>query len=422
MLSRRLMGRILGVDGRLVRVVGVEEEPDALVVRVRPKAREQARCPKCRRRCPGYDRGRERRWRSLDCGRVPVFVAAQAPRVRCRRHGVIVAAVPWARHQARHTYGFEETAAWCAVEMSGTATTRLLRCSWRTIGVMVGRVAADLARHRDGDGLDGLRRIGIDEVSYRRGHRYLVVIIDHERRRLVWAREGRSTRTVMGFFNDLGPRRTDALTHITADGARWISDAVDDRAGHVVQCADPFHVVQWATEALEQVRREVWHQLRREDAATGRRRGMRASPRVAALNNTRWAMRINPARHNERHRSQLAWIAATHPRLHRAWQLKEALRAVFALDGEVAMHALDRWISWARRCRIPAFVELARRVERHYQPIAATLNCGLTNALIEGMNTRIRLITRRAYGFHSVENLIALAFLTLGDGRPQLPT
>jgi transposase len=418
---------MLGVDARQVRLLDAtpDELPGgglALLVRVRPKAQGQGRCPVCRRRCSRYDRGRERRWRSLDFGRIRVFVVAQAPRVRCPEHGVLVAAVPWARHRARHTVGFEQQAAWCAVEMSASAATRLMRCSWRTVGEMVGRVAADLAQRRDGDGLDGLARIGIDEVSYRRGHKYLIVIVDLDRKRLVWAREGRSTKTLIGFFDQLGPVRTSALTHVAADGARWITDAVDDRAPDVVQCADPFHVVAWAMEALDLVRRDVWHQIRREEAAAGRRRGMRASPRVATLNKTRWALWKNPARHSDKQRAQLRWIAANHPRLHRAWQLKEGLRTVFGLAGEDAVLALDRWLSWARRCRMQPFVDLARRVQRFHEEIAATLNCGLSTALVESMNTKIRLITRRAFGFRNTDNLIALAFLTLGGKRPELPT
>jgi transposase len=118
--------------------------------------------------------------------------------VSCTEHAVVVAAVPWTRHAARHTRAFDELAAWCAVEMSGSAASRLLRCSWRVIGTIVARVAADLRAGRDD--LDGLRRIGIDEISYRRHHRYLLVVVDHDRKRLVHAVDGANKTTVRGFF------------------------------------------------------------------------------------------------------------------------------------------------------------------------------------------------------------------------------
>jgi transposase len=122
----------------------------------------------------------------------------------------------------------------------------------------------------------------------------------------------------------------------------------------------------------------------------------------------------------EAQQTKLAWIAKTHLRLHRAWALKEGLRTVFAIaktSPSAAVEALDRWISWARRCRIDAFVDLQRRVLRHYN----TIHNGLSNGLVESVNTKIRLITRMAFGFQSADALIALAMLSLGAYRPQLP-
>jgi len=122
-----------------------------------------------------------------------------------------------------------------------------------------------------------------------------------------------------------------------------------------------------------------------------------------------------------RQQAKLAWIAKTDPRLHRAYLLKEGLRLIFGLPYEEAKQALHRWISWARRCRIPAFVKLQRRILKHRDSILAAIQHGLSNGRIESVNTKIRLITRVAFGFHSPEPLIALAMLTLGGHRPTLP-
>jgi transposase len=157
---------------------------------------------------------------------------------------VVVAAVPWARHGAWHTRAFDDVAAWCAVEMSGSAASRLLRCSWRMIGVIVARVGADLRAGQDG--LAGLRRIGIDEISYRRHHRYLLEVLDHDRKRLVHAVDGANKTNLRAFFDALGPDRTAQLTHIGGDGAPWLSEVVAERAPRATLCADPFHVVRWA--------------------------------------------------------------------------------------------------------------------------------------------------------------------------------
>src|SRR5690606_8341598 len=109
------------------------------------------------------------------------------------------------------------------------------------------------------DRLDGLRRIGIDEVAYRKGHRYLTVVVDHDTGRLVWAGKGRDKATVSAFFDALGDERAARLTHVSCDAADWITTVVAQRAPQAVLCLDPFHLITWATDALDQVRRAVWN-------------------------------------------------------------------------------------------------------------------------------------------------------------------
>jgi transposase len=189
-----------------------------------------------------------------------------------------------------------------------------------------------------------------------------------------------------------------------------------------VRCADPYHVVTWAVEALDEQRRRAWNAAR--GAARGHSRHKSPTGVTKALKNARWALWKNPEHLTERQREQLAWIAKTHPALHRAWALKEGLRTVFAIarrSPAQAIEALDRWISWARRCRLPSFVKLQQRIVRHKDSIVAAIEHGLSNALVESMNTKIRLIIRMAFGFHSADAIIALAMLSLGGHRPALP-
>ena len=349
-----------------------------------------------------------------------MFIEADAPRVRCRTHGVVVAAVPWARHGAGHCRDFDAMAAWLAVHVSKSAVVELLRISWKTVGAIVERVGADIDAGIDR--LAGLTRIGIDEISYKRRHRYLTVVVDHDTGALVWAKAGHDSETLSTFFDELGPDRCAAITHVTADMARWIARTVAERTPQAQRCADPFHVVAWATEALDVERRRTWNQAkgrRRKDPSTGAYTYSTGDARRIA--HSRYALWKNPNDLTENQQAKLAWIAATNPRLHRAYLLKEGLRLVFQLKGQAGKDALDRWISWARRCRIPAFVELQKRVVRHRAAINAALDSGLSNALVESTNTKIRVLTRIAFGFHGPEPLIALAMLALGSQPPTLP-
>jgi transposase len=351
---------------------------------------------------------------------VRAFVEADAPRVCCPVHGVVVAAVPWARHGAGHTYGFDQTVAWLATVCSKTAVTELMRIAWRTVGAVVARVWADT--QAEVDLLASLRRIGIDEISYRKGHKYLLVVVCHDSGRLVWAGKGADQTSLAGFFTRLGSERCAQITHISSDSARWMDEVIAAHCPQAIRGADPYHVVTWATEALDEQRRIAWNAAR--GAARGRSRHKRPTGVTKALKDARWALWKNPDNLTERQREQLAWIAKTNPALYRAWALKEGLRTVFAIarrSPREAVEALDRWISWARRCRLPSFVKLARRVVRHREAIVASIEHGLSNALVESMNTKIRLIVRMAFGFHSAEAIIALAMLSLGGHRPALP-
>jgi transposase len=413
----RLWRELLGVERTVIEDVEFDQDGGCVIARVRPKRGARGRCGRCGRRAASYDRGEGwRRWRGLDLGTVRVWLEAEAPRVSCPEHGPTVAAVPWARHGAGHTLAFDDTVAWLAVQCSKSAVCELMRIAWRTVGAIVARVWADTERQHDR--FAGLRRIGIDEISYKRGHRYLTVVVDHDSGRLVWAAAGRDKATLRRFFDVLGEDRAAQISQVSADAADWIAEVVAERCPNAVRCADPFHVVKWATEALDEERRRAWNTAR---GALDRRRAGRASGQAKKFKHARYALWKNPEDLTDNQRDKLEWIAKTDPRLYRAYLLKEGLRYVFKVKDEAGKQALDRWISWARRCRIPAFVQLQRRIVKHRAAIDATLEHGLSQGLIESTNTKIRLLTRLAFGFRSPEALIALAMLALGGHRPALP-
>ena len=429
MRKARVWRALMGLENTVVEDVVFDEDAGVLVVHARPTASRRGRCGACNRRSPGFDQGAgRRRWRALDLGTVQAFVEADAPRVRCRQHGVTVASVPWARHDAGHTHAFDDTVAWLATVTSKTAATRLMRVAWRTVGSIITRVWADTGGAVDR--LAGVTRIGVDEISYRRGMAYLTVVVDHDTGRLLWAAEGRDRATLRAFFDILGQDRSAAITHVSADGADWIAMVIAERCPNAVLCADPFHVVRWATDALDAVRREAWNDARKAARAEpARRRGRPAataparpaSDRAKSLKGARYALWKNPENLTDRQQVKLAWIAKTDPRLHRAYLLKEGLRVVFQMPHDQAIEALDRWLAWARRCRIEPFVKLARSITKHRASILAAIENGLSNGLIESVNTKIRLITRIAFGFRSIPALIALLMLSLGGHRPALP-
>ncbi len=409
MRGTRVWARLLGLRRAVVEDVWIGDEGE-VVVTARPDWRERGRCGVCRRRSPGFDLGEgRRRWRALDLGVTFAFVEAEAPRVCCPRHGVVVCAVPWARHKARFTRAFEDQVCWLAVNCSKSAVAALMRIAWRTVGQICERVAAEA--QREVDLLAGLRRIGIDEISHRTGQRYLTVVVCHDTGRLVWAAAGRDRKTVEAFLDALGEERCKQVELVSCDMAAWIAGPIAERLPGAVRCVDPFHVIALATDALDEIRREVWNQARRAGQTEVARE----------LKGARFALWKNPENLTTRQHAKLSDIEQTNRPLFRAYLLKEQLRQIYRLPAEAAIALLERWLKWARRCRLPPFVRLARTITDQRAGILAAIEHRLSNARVEAINTQIRLITRRAFGFHSAQALIALAMLTLADLCPPLP-
>ncbi len=397
-------------DETVIEGVDWDVDRDALVVSVRLRMNAKLVCGRCGTRAARYDQGDGRReWRAMDVGEVKAYLEGDAPRVSCPTHGPTVARLPWARHGARQVRWFEDQVAWLAVHTSKTAVVALMRIAWRTVGSIVGRVVAEGRAARDP--FDGLVRIGIDEISYKRGHRYLMVVVDHDTGRLVWAAAGHDKKTLGEFFDLLGEQRCERIRLVSADAMEWIGDMVRERCKRATLCTDPFHVVKWATEALDEVRRQVWNDARRS--------GQKALAKE--LKGARFALWKNPADLTERQGAKLAWIAGTNKRLYRAYLLKEQLRQVFVLKGDAGVALLKRWLAWASRSQLPAFVELARRIRKNRVGIHAALTEGLSNVLVESTNTKLRVLTRIAFGFKKPEHLIALALLDRGGYCPPLP-
>jgi transposase len=404
----RVWARLLGLAGAVVEDVWLDRE--ALVVSVRPRARERDRCPRCRRCCAGYDRGEgRRRWRALDFGTTLVYLEADAPRVRCATHGVIVAAGPWARHDSGFTRPFEDQVAWLTVNTSKTAVRELMRISWPTVGWICERVMAEQSAGRDL--LAGLRRLGFDEISVRKGHRYLTVVVDHDTGRLVWAHPGRDRKTVEKLLDRLGKERCERVELVSCDDAEWITRPISERCPNAIVCLDPFHIVKAATDALDEIRREVWNEARRA--------GQRQLARE--LKGARFALWKNPGNLTERQRLKLARVQKLNQRLYRAYLLAQQLREIYRVPAHDALALLEAWLKWARRSRLEPFQRLARRITEQRHRVEAALTNDLSNARVEQINTQIRLIMRRGFGYHTPWAVIALAMLSLGGLCPPLP-
>jgi len=365
-------------------------------------------CPRCG--CLGrgaYDR-RFRRWRHLDVASTRLYVECELRRFPCpgcRR--VVTEAVAWARPGARFTRDFEDVVAWLAQQAAFSVIGRLLRVSWRSVARIVARVVADQLDQRR---LRDLERIGIDEVSDRRGHRYLTLVCDHRSGAVVWVGRDRSQATLERFFDQLGEAEAGKLRAVSLDMWAPYLNALAARVPQARVCFDPFHVVQSANWAVERVRRQEWQRLRRSGRA------------ARWLKHTRWSVLKRPERLSERQAETLVVLQRENRRLYRGYLLKEQLRAIYQADAGEAPRLLDAWLAWASRSKLPPFVKLARTLRQHKAGVLAAIELGLSNSRLEALNSKVRLISHRSYGFHTAEPLIALIYLCCGAISVQLPT
>lgn len=394
MRATTLLRTVLGL--KHTRVTGVRFGPFGIEARVAPRTRRPV-CSGCGCRTRRiYDRRRDREWRHLDCAGMETTLVYDLRRLDCPRCGVRAELVPWADTSSRFTRDFEDQVAYFGQVSDRTTVSSTMRIAWKTVGQIIERV---VARIGPADRLVGLRHIGIDELSYRRHHEYITIVVDHVARKVVWASEGKSAATVARFFSALGAERAVLLETVTMDMSGAYIEAVTRGAPGARIVFDRFHVQRMAQDAVDKVRRD---QVRLLEGSDDR----------STLKKTRWALLKNPWNLNAVEEEKLAEVQRTNRPLYRAYLLKETLAEILGRrQVNVVRDKLCDWISWARRSRLPPFKKLASTIRRHFDGVLGFVATGLSNGPIEGLNGKVRTITRRAYGFHSPGSLISLIFL-----------
>jgi transposase len=398
--------RLLRLPGASVIDIGFAREGVIVTVKLRRRRRVCSRCGQTGSHLQVHDR-RIKRWRHLDLGSCRCVIECELRRLRCPDCGVHLEAVPWARPEAHHTRDFEDVVAWLAQQMAKAPIAGLLRIAWDTVGQIVERVVAE---RLDEERLRGLVAIGVDEISYRRHHRYLTSVVDHRSGAIVWCSPGRNAETLREFFDLLGEHKH-SIRAVSIDMSGGYEKAIAEAIPQAEIAFDPFHVVRLAQRAVDQVRRDEWNAHERSHTPTGR-----------WIKGTRWSLLKAPAKQKPEQLALLAEVQQANRSLYRAFLLKEELRLLYALERPAtAPEHLDAWLAWASRSKLEPFVKLARTIRLHRHGILAAIRLQLTNGRLEGLNSRIRLISHRSFGFHSAAPLIALVYLCCSGITIELP-
>ena len=464
--------RVTTAFSRLLRLPGVwvrkvRFEPEGVIVEV-ALTRRRLVCPEC-----GYStaarkdtRPEDSVWRHLDLGVWRLEVHCRRRRLWCPEHGARTEGVPFARAGSEFTRDFECLVAWLATRTDKSTIKRMLRIDWDTVGRIIKRVCDD---ELDPDRLEDLFDVGIDEVSWKRQHNYLTLVADHQRRQVVWGCEGKGQAAADEFFSELDPppaplagspqstreaggaaeqlaimvpfgpcptvaaghgtpaawllegeeiepaifARASRLRAVSMDMTGGYARSVREHAPQAVICIDPYHVVQLANQALDEVRRGYWNELRSLGDQNAAKR----------FKDARWSLLKKPEKLTDTQATTLARIKTAGGEVWRAYTLKEAVRGIFeaGLTIDDVTVLIDRLLSRLARCRLAPFVKLGKTIRKHRDGIHAAIRLGINQGRTEALNNKVRLITRRAYGFHSAKAALALVLLTCGPITLHLP-
>jgi transposase len=380
-------------------------EGDEVVLAVRSTQR-RLRCVCGYSTSSTYDRS-VRRWRHLDVMGTRIFLEAEIRRLHCRACGRIVTEeVAWARHGARHSVAFENVIAWWCQRTDRTSVSRFWRCDWATVTSIVIRVVAE---HLVETRLDGLTRIGVDEIAWAKGNRYLTVVVNQIGGDVIWVGKGKNADVLEEFYTLLGQERCAQLRAVSMDMGRAYSAATRAKTTATI-CWDPFHVVKLLNKAVADTIR--WSNLTK--------RGLPLTKGEAT--DLRWAMLKKASDLSEAQAAVLDRHRKANHACWRAQQLKEDFRGLYQLaDPADAGAYLSRWIARACRCRIPPMLKAVAMIREQRSGILAAVELGLSNSRLEGTNSKIRIINHRGYGHHSAEALTAMIYLCCSAIDIELP-
>ncbi len=406
MLLKTLLNRVHPVKGFVYEKVHLltDEPEERLEVLVRPRHGSRPYCSGCGRRRPVYDHLDERRFAFVPLWAIPVYLLYTMRRVKCPTCGIKVEMVPWSTGKRPMTRAYAVFLARWASRLSWKEVAEIFRTSWESVFRSVQWVVEYGLEHRD---LEGITAIGVDEVQFRKGHKYLTLVyqIDSHCRRLLWIGENRTSKTLLRFFKWFGKDRTRELTFICSDMWRGYVKVIAKKAAHAVHILDRYHIVANLNRALDKVRAEESKRLAREGYEP-------------ILKRTRWCFLKRPENLTNRQDATLDDVMQYDLKTVRAYLLKESFQAMWNYDSPYwAGWFLDRWVTRAMRSRLDPIKKVARGIRKHRELILNWFRARkqFSSGIVEGLNYKVKLTVRKAYGFSNLKYAEVAIYHALGE-------
>ena len=375
----------------------------ALIVEVAARANGSSICSGCGRRRPGYDTLRPRRFEFVPLWGIPVFFVYALRRVNCKRCGVKVEAVPWAEGKHTLTLTYMQFLATWAKRLSWQEVAGVFRTSWEKVFRSVERAVHWGLAHRD---LSDVRSIGVDEVLWQRGHKYLTVVyqIDDGCKRLLWVGKDRTARTLLRFFRAFGKERSAQLRFVCSDMWKAYLKVVARKAGQAIHVLDRFHVAMYMNKAIDEVRAQEI-------------RALKAKGLAPVLTHSRWCLLKRPENLTANQEIKLADLLRYNLKAVRSYLLKEDFQFFWGYISPFwAGEFLDRWCRRAVRSRIEPMQKVARKLRSHRELLINWFRAkkAISSGAMEGLNNKLKLNVRKSYGFRTFRVAEIVLYHTLG--------
>ena len=357
-------------------------------------------CPKCKRRGKIINQKEARCWDDIVVAGWKVILNYSPKEILCPTHGRIQEEIPWASVNSQCTYRFEYSILYLSKSMTQKQVSLLLKVPTSTLSNRLHRV---ITRSRNGHKIRGLKSIGIDEISYCKGHKYATIVYDLDRSTVVWVGKGKGRSTIDQFFkNNLSQYQKDSIEWASCDMSETFIGAIRDNCKNAKLVLDRFHIVQALNKAVDQVRKDVWREASGDDRN--------------AIKGLRWLLFRHSSTRTKGDTRKLNRLKSGNRKIHRAWILKDEFEHFWSYSSQAwAESFLKGWITSALKSRIDSMKRFALTLRRHQANILNFIERNLTNAVAEGLNRSIKIVKGRASGFRTLESFSDLIYLTVGD-------
>ena len=386
-----------------IHLIGKESDK-TLEVRIEARRNSRGVCNGCGHRYGTYDTQKERRYEYIPLWGIRVFFLYCPRRINCPDCGIHVEQVPWAVGKHRLTQRYAWFLSGWAKRLSWKETAEAFGTSWHHVYRSVEMAVKWGLKSRT---LEGIRSIGVDEIAWRKGHKYqtLVYQIDSHCKRLLWIGDERTEKTLHGFFDEFGKERSAQLEYVCSDMWKAYLNVIAERAVQAIHILDRFHIVSHLSKAIDQVR-------------AGEARKMKEDGYEPVLKNTRWLLLKKPENLTEKQETKLQDLLQYNLKSVRSYLLKEDFQQLWTYSSKYwAGKFIDKWCTRAMRSKIDPMKKVAKQIRKHKELMLNWFeaNGELSSGIVEGFNNKAKLTMRKAYGYKSPNLLKISLYHTLGD-------